>query len=295
LTTLAVLADIHGNLPALEAVLADLAGCDVDRVIVAGDVINWAPFSARVVERVARAGWPVIRGNHEYYLLDYDTPRAPAAWRDRSRFSLLPWLRRQLTGRWHSLIATWPDTLALHFPDAPPLRVVHGSPRSPWEALGPRCSDAELAAMLAGVEEATVVAAHTHLVMDRRVGDRRILNPGAVGMPVDGLFSASYLLLEGSQDGWRPTFRRVPFDYAPLFEEFARQRFVDECGVIGHLVLEEFRTARLQVYPFLTWRNACRPDEPLSTDLLAAFSEVNVWDYTPAAFHVNMAALRAGT
>ena len=80
LTTLAVLSDLHGNLPALEAVLADLAQFQVDQAIVAGDVINWGPFSAQVMERVTAGGWAVIRGNNEFYLLDYDTPRAPAAW-----------------------------------------------------------------------------------------------------------------------------------------------------------------------------------------------------------------------
>lgn len=112
MTRLAVLSDIHGNLPALEAVIADLAGRDVDQVVVAGDVINWGPFSAEVLARVTSAGWPVVRGNHEFYLLDYGTPRASPAWDDRQRFSLLPWLCRQLRGPWQARIAGWPDTLS---------------------------------------------------------------------------------------------------------------------------------------------------------------------------------------
>ena len=61
----AVLADIHGNLPALEAVLADLAQFEVEQVVVAGDLINWGPCSAAVVERVVAAGWAIVRGNNE--------------------------------------------------------------------------------------------------------------------------------------------------------------------------------------------------------------------------------------
>ena len=61
MTRLAVLADLHGNLPALEAVLQDLSQFRVDRVIVAGDVVNWGPFSAQVLERVTREGWAVVR------------------------------------------------------------------------------------------------------------------------------------------------------------------------------------------------------------------------------------------
>jgi len=135
--------------------------------------------------------------------------------------------------------------------------------------------------------ETTVVAAHTHLLMERRVGRWRILNPGSVGGPADGDLAASYMLLEGNEAGWRPTFRRVPFDYAPLWQEFERQRFVDECGVIGWFVTQEFKTARLQLIPFLRWRQACCPDAPLAMELVGEFSKINRWDYTPLAYHVN--------
>ena len=76
MTTLAILADIHGNMPALEAVIQDLRQVAVDHVVVAGDCINWGPFSQEVVERIAREAWAVIRGNNEFYLLDYQTGRA---------------------------------------------------------------------------------------------------------------------------------------------------------------------------------------------------------------------------
>ena len=270
-TRVAVLADIHGNLPALEAVLADLAQFPVDQVIVAGDVINWGPFSAQVTERVLAADWAVIRGNHEYYLLDYGTPRAPALWNDLDHFSTLPWLRRQLAGRLHSRIASWPDTITLRPPDAPPLRVVHGTPRSPWEPIYPWMSTEELGGILDGVEEETIVTAHIHLPFDQRFDRWHIVNPGSVGLPLDGTWEASYLILDGDADGWRATFRRVPFSNEAVFAEFARQGFVEECGVIGELIVEEFRSSDLQIVPFLRWRAAVCPDAPFSPATLAAF------------------------
>lgn len=254
-------------------------------MIVAGDVVNWGPFSAQVMERVVREGWAVIRGNNEFYLLDYNTPRAPADW---NGYALLPWLHRQLNGRWSNVIAAWPDALSLRFPDAPPLRVVHGSPRSAWEPIYSISTAEEIETMLAGVEETTLVAAHTHLALDRRVGRWHILNPGSVGGPLDGTFCARYLLLDGDAQGWTPTFRSVTFDYGPIYQEFERQHFVEECGVIGQLVIEEFKTARLQVHPFNHWRAACRPDAPLDLALLDEFSKINKWDYTPLAYHVNL-------
>jgi predicted phosphodiesterase len=285
-TRLAVLSDIHGNLPALEAVLNDLTHVKVDHVVLPGDVINWGPFSAQVMERVTRGGWAVIRGNNEFYLLDYQTPRAPVEWNDG--YSLLPWLHRQLNGQWQTIIAAWPDTLCLRFPDAPAIRVVHGSPRSAWEPLAWNAGEDEIATRLAGVEETTVIAAHTHLAMDRHVGGWHVLNPGSVGVPLDGVFSASYMLLDGDAEGWTPTFRRVAFDYEPLFEAFERQRFVETCGVIGHLVVEEFRTARLRIQPFVRWRAACCPTAPFEMRLLDEFTQINPWDYTDKAYHVNV-------
>jgi predicted phosphodiesterase len=283
-TKLAVLADIHGNLPALERVLADLAQFPVDQVVVAGDLINWGPFSAAVVERALAEGWAVIRGNNEFYLLDYLTPRAPAIWDDAANYPLLPWLRRQLVGPLHRRIAAWPDTLSLYPPDAPPLRIVHGSPRRNTEGIYLQMTEAELAPLLAGVAEETIVAAHTHLPFDRQIGRWHLLNPGSVGVPLLGELVASYLLLEGDHTGWRGTLRQVPIDNAPVLQEFARQGFADECGIIGELVITEFATARLQIHPFGEWRRAVCPDAPFTRETLARFREVDPTPYLPEAY-----------
>lgn len=287
MTRIAVLGDIHGNLPALEAVMADIAQFRVDCVVANGDIVNWGPFSEAALRRVEAEGWAVIRGNHEFYLLDYGTQRAPAAWSDPQQFALPALLQEQLVGYWTGRIAVWPDTLSLRFPDAPPLRIAHGTPRSPWEPLHTGTSDEQAAQMLAHVEEETVVIAHTHLPLDRTVGRWRILNPGSVRVPLDGIQGARYILLEGSEKGWEPTFRHVPFNYELLYREFEKQRFVERCGAVGHLVIEEFKTARPCVHPFMVWRQAHCPERPISMDLLEDFARVDPWDYTGLPYRVN--------
>src|SRR5579859_4332976 len=164
MTRIAVLSDIHGNLPALDAVLQDLSAFSVDRIVIAGDVLNWGPFTNPVMECLASLDCAYIRGNNELYLLDHNTSRAPEHWKN---YTIAPWTLDRLDARWLNAIATWPDTLSLRFRDAPTLRVVHGSPRSPFEAIFPSISEAEALEMLEGVEETTVIAAHTHLNMDR--------------------------------------------------------------------------------------------------------------------------------
>jgi predicted phosphodiesterase len=286
MTQIAVLSDIHSNLPALETVLDDLAQFKVDHIVVAGDVVNWGPFSAQVMERVTREGCAVIRGNNELYLVDWQTPRASARWQ---HYTIPPFTIRQLGDRWMAVISAWPDTITLRFRDAPTLRVMHGSPRSPFESMFPAATESELADMLETVEETTIIAGHTHLPMDRHVGRWHILNPGSVGMPLSGTPGvATYMLLDGNPEGWRGTLRHVPFDTDRVLREFMRLNFVEECGVVAHLVMEEYKTARLQVYPFLHWHRQTCPDEPHTMGLLDSFSRIDKLDYTPLEYHVNL-------
>jgi diadenosine tetraphosphatase ApaH/serine/threonine PP2A family protein phosphatase len=191
---------------------------------------------------------------------------------------MLGWLERQFDDELKRTIATWPDTLQLRFHDAPSIRLVHGSAHSAGESIYPCTPDEEIEEAMAGTSEHVVVAGHTHLPMQRTVGKWQILNPGSVGVPIDGRFSASYMLLESTGGGWRPTFRRVPFDLSPVLREFEHQGFVEECGVIGCLVVETFRTARPHITPFLRWRAETYPGEPLSSEMLDDYLLSATWE-----------------
>jgi predicted phosphodiesterase len=274
MTRVAILSDIHGNLPALEAVLSDLAQFDVDHIVAAGDVVNWGPLSVPVLERLAEVGCQFIRGNNEYYLLDYQTPREPTRW---AEYVMLPWLYGQLKGRWHARIAAWPDAVRLLYPDAPPAYVTHGWPGNPWTGIysADFTPDAEIEEKLACVQETTFVTAHTHLPLERRVAGKHILNTGTVGVPLEGELTATYLILEAAGDCWDAIFRRVPLDAAPVLDAFEQAGFVDAVGPEGLLVIEEFKIARLQLHTFHRWRSAQRPGVPVSFDLVAEFLDLD--------------------
>lgn len=286
MTRIAVLSDIHGNLPALEAVIADMARFELDQVVVAGDIISGGPFSAQVLERVLHERWAAIRGNHEFYLLHYNTPRQPENW---ANYAMPRYLATQINKRQHTILATMPDTLSLNFPDAPPVRIVHASPRSHWEAIYSTTPDDELRQMLAGIEETTVIFGHCHLHGERRVDQWQLINPGAVGLPLDGIKDASYMLLDGSAKGWTPTFRRVAYDQTPIFKEYARQNYLQQCGIFGHLFMEELKTARTHIVPYYHWHTAHYPQEPHSVRRFQEFlASGEIWDYTHPAFLVNL-------
>jgi predicted phosphodiesterase len=288
MTRLAVLADIHGNLPALEAVIADMAQFEVDQVIVAGDSINWGPYSAEVLERIYAENWAVIRGNHEFYMLYRNTPFMPEAWRG---FTTLDWLNSHIPKKWRTIVSCQPDELRLCFNDAPFVRVVHGTPGNHWKGIYPtQSSEDEIHTMLGGVEENTVIGAHTHLALERRVGRWHILNPGSVGVPLDGILGARYLILDGSTEGWKANFRHLEYDIAPLIEECERQDYISIHGVTGRLMIEEFKTARPQIHPFAQWRRKYHPGEPESFELLEQFFKLGdaVLEFRLPDYRVNL-------
>jgi predicted phosphodiesterase len=289
MTRIAVLSDIHANLPALEAVIDDLQPLDVAQVVVAGDVINWGPYNVQVLERVTALGWAVLRGNHEYYLLDYDTPRAPDAWRT---FVLPRYLNQQLAGTWKNRIAAWPEAISLRYPDAPPALVVHASPGDLYRGIYSISTDAEIETMLAGVKEETVVVGHTHLPLERQVGRWRVFNAGSVGVPLDRRPLACYLLLDGDSSGWRGTLRRVPYDISAVERYFEQVDYIGQVGAEARLILEEFRTATPYIYPFNVWQSQHCPDAPRTLDLAERFlREVSdIEPYLPEAYklvHLN--------
>ncbi len=287
MTRLAALADIHGNLPALQAVIDDMRQFNVDQVVVAGDIVNWGPFSREALEMLFQRRWALIRGNNALYALDHNTSRAPESW---SRFTLPPLLREQLGEPWLNTLSCLPDTLSLRFPDAPPLRVFHGLPGTPWQAIFPRSKAPKVARWLRYVKEATVLCAHSHIALERHVDRWHIFNPGSVGVPLDGDFSASYMILDGNASGWvLAAHRRVRFDYDPIYREFDRQNFVERGGPTAQLVINEFQTARMQVHPYIRWKAKrfpdLPPDRPDNGELLRAYLELDdVSEFMPPAY-----------
>ena len=285
MTRIAVLSDIHGNLPALQAVMTHMAQFSLDHVVVAGDVVNWGPFSAQVTEIVMNNHWSVIRGNNEYYLLDYDTVRQPESWRE---YGLMPWLKEQLRGKWQHVIAGWPDVIQLRYSDAPPIVMFHGTPDGPWAPIFPQqyVSDEDVAQILAPIDASTVICGHSHLALDRQVERWHIINPGTVGVPLDGDLRAQYAILDGDEQGWKATFHRVDYDQTPLYEEFEQQQFVERYGAEAFLVIEEFKTAYIQLHTCQHWRRDAYPDAPFTLAMAREFLTLDTDAYRPAPYQI---------
>jgi predicted phosphodiesterase len=278
MTTLAILADIHGNLPALEAVIADMQPFAPDHVIVAGDLINGAPFSAEVMARVHALRWTALRGNHEFFLLDGDS----------DKYSPLPAYLAAVLRGWHAYIAAMPDALTLHYDDAPPIRVFHGLPTTNRDAITMLTPENEVREMLATVEEPVYISGHYHLAVERRVDDWYILNPGPVGMSQDGIRTANYMLLRAVDGVWVPQFRRVPYNFERVAAAFDDQRLIERLGMIALLYREQLRRASPMINAFYAWYDQHHTDDAQTLALARTFLALDdPFPYFRESYQVN--------
>jgi predicted phosphodiesterase len=189
----AVLSDVHGNVPALEAVLADVNDAGVDLVVFCGD-LTWGPEPERTIDIVrSRIDSTVfIRGNADRAIIELANgtrqPRRPRdAWmRDRHSRTGVDFLSE-------FLFAAVVDVTGLG-----PVRFCHGSPRSDIEVITPGTPQHRLSEIADTIGERVLVSGHTHLQFDRRVGGLRSVNPGSVGVPYhDGPPGTAYWALLG--------------------------------------------------------------------------------------------------
>jgi len=260
---IAILADIHGNLPALEAVLADLTQQAPDAVYLLGDSINRCPWNNEVLDCLTARGWPSICGNHELVIGRLGTPQNRPPFTDRVRFPTLWWTAEQLTPRHLQAIRLLPAELRLDLDGCPPLRLLHGKPGNPFVGFLPEAHDESLADELATTAEAVVVCAHTHRPLLRTVrrlaadaaGPRawHIFNGGSVGLPYNGDPRAQYLLLDGKGQQWRPILRRVDYDHSGLAAAFAASGMMEEVGPLAELHLRTALTGDPWTSDFGYW------------------------------------------
>jgi putative phosphoesterase len=198
---IAALYDIHGNLPALEAVLAELGEVRPDLVLIGGDIVL-GPFPTDTLERLDALVDRVrfIRGNTDRALVGEVADTSP--WGKRQA-----WVRAQLSDEQLRFFAGLSDTVVVNVDRLGDVLFCHGSPRRDDEIITRATSPERLSDILAGVEQQLVVCGHTHVQFDRIVGDIRIVNAGSVGMPYEDEPGAYWALF-----GPDVELRRTPYD-----------------------------------------------------------------------------------
>ncbi|HEV3375880.1 MAG TPA: metallophosphoesterase family protein [Thermoleophilaceae bacterium] len=218
---LGLLYDVHGNLPALEAVLAD---CPAERFLLGGDYTAFGAWPTETVDRLRELDAEWIRGNVDRWLVEADdAPKAMLPLIERSREMAGDELCRELAGLPET--ATRKGTL-----------FCHASPLSDMDSFYPEPQDSD-AERLMGVEAERVIFGHTHLQFHRAgPGGIELVNPGSVGMPLDGDHRAAYALLH---DDDTIELRRVEYDWRGSAKAVREQ--------VGDLPADRIEQARFDV------------------------------------------------
>ncbi len=251
MTRIAIIADVHGNLPALEAALDDIAGADVDETVVAGDLVGRGPQGSAVVARIRELGVASIRGNHEDYLLSFRRKEVPESWLDADEWACSRWMAAELSQRDIDFIDSLPFTMTASSDDG--IRVVHGSPSSYNEGLGPWLDEKQLQAHLDDVDEPMLVCAHTHRAAQWDYDDGQIVNVGSVGLPFNRDPRAQYAIFERAGTRWDVEFRQVPYDRELTFEVYEQSGFLSSGGATALLLKKELEHATSFLVPYLKW------------------------------------------
>ena len=204
----AAIYDVHGNLPALEAVLHDIRRAGVDQVVVGGDVVP-GPMPRETLACLLDLDIPTrfIQGNGDRVVSATMAGAEPEEVPERFREGVR-WVARQLRPEHRHLLAGWPATLRLEVPGPGEVLFCHATPRSDTELFTRLTPDDRLLPLFDGLGARVVVCGHTHMQFDRTIGPVRVVNAGSVGMPF-GEPGAYWLLL-----GPDVQLRRTGYDLA---------------------------------------------------------------------------------
>ena len=207
--TVAALYDVHGNLPALEAVLRQVGAVRPDLVVVGGDVAL-GPWPRETVERLRTLDETVrfVRGNADREAAGGSGEHGGA------------WVAKRLTVEQRDFLGGLPLTEQVEVDALGRVVFCHATPRSDEEIVTRVTPEDRLGEALAGVEADVVVCGHVHVRYDRTVAGTRVVNPGSVGLPYEGEPGAYWSLL-----GPTVSFRRAEYDVAAAVESIRASGF----------------------------------------------------------------------
>jgi predicted phosphodiesterase len=221
---LALISDMHGNLPAFEAVLGDIQNQGINNLLCLGDAANFGPQPKETLERLRALGCPVVMGNTDDSLLKPRTLADIKEPNEETEFLLEveAWCADQLDDSDRTFVRTFQPTFTLEL-DSLNLLAYHGSPKSYYDQIVAVTPEETLNGYFEDASANLYVGGHTHEQFIRRYVESRVMNPGSVGLPfvfkreggeMRPLF-AEYAVLETTPEV-NITFKRIPYEFEKL-------------------------------------------------------------------------------
>ena len=243
---IAVLADIHGNLPALQVVVDHIERWRPDAVVVAGDIVNRGPRPLEclqiIQDRQRQEGWLAIRGNHEDYVIHHTVPDAPRSGPEFELYRTSYWTLNHLDGQVKSLV-DMPFQASVTAPDGGEIRTVHASMVNNRDGIYPDTNDGALRRQIAPPPAALCVG-HTHRPLIRRLDNTLVVNVGSVGMPFDGDSRAAYAQLTRRDNQIQAQIVRLDYARDLTKRDFYETGFTPDAGPLTEIMMAEFLHSR---------------------------------------------------
>lgn len=227
---LAMFSDVHSNLPALEAVLADIAAAGVDDRYCLGDLVGYAPWPNETLELLQREDVPIVMGNYDDGT-GYDREECGCAYKDPTEEALgdesFAWTKAHTSGANKAYLRTLHPQIRFE-QDRRRFLLVHGSPRRMNEYLFEDKPDATFERIAAASDTDVIVCGHTHRPYTKQVGETLFVNVGSAGKPKDGDPRACWALVETLSDGVNVEIRRVAYDVEKVAQAILDSDLPDE-------------------------------------------------------------------
>jgi putative phosphoesterase len=247
----AAIYDVHGNLPALQAVIDDIHAAQVEEIIVGGDLLP-GPLPRETLDFLRSVNTPIrlIHGNGDRAVLDVMRGNEPTSVPPHFR-EIIEWNAQKLSDEHRDWMATWPSTLTMNIDGVGRVLFCHATPQNDTDIFSRNTPAEALLPLFEPLGVDVVVCGHTHMQFDRMVGTTRVVNAGSVGMPF-GRPGAYWFLLNGEVE-----LKRTAYDLSraadviratdyPIAEQFASTNILSPPSEESILAVYDNSDARIR-------------------------------------------------
>jgi len=284
---IAVIADIHGILPAVDAFLDELSKENIEGIIVADDMIS-GPNSVEVVNKLRQYNCWIIRGNQENYILRLASGKAPNWQYSCKQWNYIRWTYENTDNDTLDFLHSLPEQRTIQFLEKDSIRVVHGSPSNVSELIFPNKDISKLDKALEQVSEPVVIFGHSHEAWTMERNGRLAVNPGSLSISFFGEQYGTYAILSWENQRWNVEIHKLFYDFKLVRKAYIETGLLEKGDVFARCCLISVETGVNYLPPMLDYayekaKEAGHSDSPFVPDEIwyeatKAFEELNYKD-----------------